>query len=206
MLLQVCHNPSTYDMDLGLYLPDNAATRGEMPTMTDKINGHNHNHNDADPRGRAQDPVAIANYFIEKARADGKHLSIFQLVKLVYLAHGWCLGYTGEPLIRTKAKAWRHGPVVEEVYNAFRPQGIHNIDRPVGEIEPDWSDADKQTIVDAVYEQYSNLHPFTLSAMTHQRGTPWAKTEGRHYAPIDDETIREYYARRVGQKRQKSGN
>ena len=54
-------------------------------------------------------------------------LSILQLVKLVYLAHGWSLGFDRGPLINATAEAWERGPVIPRVYNFYRKQGIHNI-------------------------------------------------------------------------------
>ena len=39
------------------------------------------------------------------------------VLKLVYLCHGWCLGFTGEALINEPVEAWTYGPVVPTVYH-----------------------------------------------------------------------------------------
>ena len=151
----------------------------------------------------ANDPLAIANYFIMRARDKGESLSILQLVKLVYLAHGWSLGFGHGPLIRSTVQAWQHGPVVSEVYNAFRPAGVYNINRLVADDEgnprlPQWKSEAQKADADLVFDRYVKLHPYTLSDLTHARGTPWAMTDPRKYRePIYDEDIEEYYKKRA---------
>ena len=150
----------------------------------------------------AQDPRAIANYFIEVANKRGEKLSILQLIKLVYFAHGWCLGFGHGPLINAPVKAWKAGPVIDEVYDHFRPHGVHEITKPVPDadgnpLRADLTDEQKE-IVDRVYRDYAHLHPFTLSRLTYARATPWAMTRG-HYAPIDNKVIEDYY-RKMSEK------
>jgi uncharacterized phage-associated protein len=73
------------------------------------------------------DPKAIANYFIARAAADGKRLTPLQLIKLVYIAHGWYLGLTGEPLINEPPEAWQYGPVIPSLY----PSSAYSLSSPI---------------------------------------------------------------------------
>ena len=151
--------------------------------------------------GKGHDSRAIANIFVEKAcEAPGK-MGIMSLVKYVYLAHGWTLGYTGRPLICHQVEAWKHGPVVPEVYHAFRGQRFvvtkkaHDYHPEFGELPPytaKLSD-EEQAIVDTVYSRYSQFGAFQLSALTHQTGTPWDQFKDQYYAPIPNSIIRDYY-------------
>ena len=154
-----------------------------------------------DGKQEGKHPLAIANRFVEKAAAVGRPLSILHLVKLVYLAHGWCLGYTGKPLISSPVQAWRHGPVIPEVYNEFRPQGIHNIMTTAsdenGNVYKAALSEREEDILNQVYDAYSPLSASRLSALTHAEDSPWSRARG-YYAPIPDNAIRAYYEKRAG--------
>ena len=147
--------------------------------------------------------LAVANRFVEKAAMEGKPLDILQLVKLVYLAHGWCLGFTDKPLISSPVEAWKYGPVIPEVYEAFRPQGVNIGARALdGNGNPYRAELGEEEvkIVDNVYDAYKSVPPFGLSHLTHAKGTPWSETDG-YYARIPDDRIRAYYKKRVEEGR-----
>ncbi|HHB81002.1 MAG TPA: DUF4065 domain-containing protein, partial [Aliiroseovarius sp.] len=72
----------------------------------------------------AYDARSIANWFVTRAERDGRPLSIMHLLKLIYVAHGWYLETRKAPLIFNRIEAWQYGPVIPDVYNAFRPGGI----------------------------------------------------------------------------------
>lgn len=62
-------------------------------------------------------------------------LSNRELQKLLYLAQGFYLARTGEPLFTEDFQAWRHGPVHSGIYHRFKNYGYHSINRPQ-EIRP----------------------------------------------------------------------
>lgn len=159
------------------------------------------------------DSRAIANRFVDKARAAGKlaepkeipryaerKLDIMTLLKFVYFAHGWYLAYADKPLICHPVECWQHGPVIPQVYFAFRSQGMfirgYAASRPGRPYVVDL-DHDKQAtgIIDFVYKNYSPLSAVKLSEITHREGTPWQQTliftgtRGR----IANDTIKQYY-------------
>ncbi|KQH74402.1 Panacea domain-containing protein [Xylella fastidiosa] len=47
-------------------------------------------------------------------------LTPLQVLKLVYLAHGWCLGVHTQPLIDELVEAWRAGPLIRSLYNVIK--------------------------------------------------------------------------------------
>ncbi len=79
-----------------------------------------------------ENAVAIANYFVRKSLDSGIPVTPMKLVKLVYVAHGWYLGLTGEPLIAEGVQAWKYGPVVPSVYDKFKMYGGSAITEPAG--------------------------------------------------------------------------
>lgn len=54
----------------------------------------------------AHDARAVANYMLAVAEKKGMTLTPMQVLKLVYLAHGWSLAWFGRPLIRDDVEAW----------------------------------------------------------------------------------------------------
>jgi uncharacterized phage-associated protein len=140
------------------------------------------------------DARAVANYFIRKAKEQGIRLSITQLVKLVYLAHGWHLGLYGKPLSRHGVEAWKFGPVIPVVYNAFRGQGVYvEKEFPLPAAEQIFSEEEK-SVMDDVLRMYGCHSPFQLTRITHRRGAPWDTVRAfGYFAPIPDNIIRAYY-------------
>lgn len=151
------------------------------------------------------DSRAIANIFVEKALRHRHSLTILPLVKFVYLAHGWTLGFTGKPLITHKVQAWKYGPVIPEVYYAFsnqepnssavfRKAQEYTVGLGHGPYYEAELDEEQEEMVNLVYGTYSKYSPFQLSAMTHCKGSPWdmVKSKG-HFAVIPNQAIQDYY-------------
>lgn len=130
--------------------------------------------------------LAIANEFLERARRDGVELSNMHVQKLVYLAHGWCLAVNGRELVEDDIEAWDLGPVIRKLYDALRQYKNGPITRPIrwGDDTPFGSkgaeaaqaslDRSEQAVLDMVWNTYKNFQAFQLSALTHERGSPWS--------------------------------
>lgn len=151
------------------------------------------------------DARQIANWFIRRAMSEGEHLSIMQLLKLIYIAHGWFLEITGgAPLIKNKIEAWKHGPVVPDVYREFRGQGIdslqpaHGFDAAI--------DAYSANILEYVYNNYGKVPAIQLSNMTHESGGPWDIASRRYgfFAPITNDLILAHYQEKRRQYQRRS--
>lgn len=129
-------------------------------------------------------PLAIANYFLDKAKAEGKPLSPMKLQKLIYFAHGWHLAlYGGKPLLNEQVQAWDYGPVVPSVYHEFKKFGSGRIEQygtdfdfSKGEIiTPRIPLDDKQTLalLDKIWEVYGKYTGIQLSNLTHEHNSAW---------------------------------
>lgn len=140
------------------------------------------------------DARQIANWFVRRAQQDGKSLSIMSLLKLTYIAHGWHLEMQDAPLFGNKIEAWQYGPVIPDVYNSFRRQGIvvGTTTQTVLDLNLDPADKD---LLEQVWNIYGSLPAFRLSDMTHVPGGPWdiATKTGGNYAKIPDELIKQHY-------------
>ena len=156
------------------------------------------------------DARALANYVLDVA--DRLVLPVYAttLLKVVYFAHGWHLAKFGTPLVAQPFEAWQHGPVVRVVYDQISQMGGEKIKKrlrvfdaqSLGYREPrPLLSASSATLVESVVAAYSVHHPFLLSEMTHEEGSPWiaaweaslgGKSPG---ARIPNEDIRHYFLR-----------
>jgi uncharacterized phage-associated protein len=144
----------------------------------------------------------IANRFIELASRDGGQLTPMQLLKLVFLAHGWMLGLRGRPLIGDKIEAWKYGPVIPDLYTKLKKYRANpvttNIPGPFEKL-----DSDEAGIVYQVYKIYGRLSGPQLSNLTHVEGSPWQSVYRSESAatPIPDNLIGTYYEQQAAKKK-----
>lgn len=127
-------------------------------------------------KGTVQTARAIANYYLARVFQDGSFLTPMQLLKLVYIAHGWNLAINRRPLIDDPVEAWKYGPVIVDLYHGTKKFGPNPVtefisggprDIPQNCIQEDIRLAEK------VLAKYRNWKAFELMEMTHQEGTPW---------------------------------
>lgn len=74
----------------------------------------------------------IAIWFLRENRImkddyDADSISNLKLQKLLYYAQGSYLALTNEPLFNENILAWKHGPVVNEVYQVYKKYGSDGI-------------------------------------------------------------------------------
>lgn len=151
------------------------------------------------------DARAIANYFLERARREGKTLDQMKIQKLVYLANGWHLAIKGEPLIDEQVEAWRYGPVIQSLRDSFRQYGGQPIDAlasylvprvgvnmfdAIEEVVPKIDTANPpdldfvRALLDRVWTVYGKYTGIQLSNMTHEPGTPWDQVNTKYGGEI----------------------
>ena len=152
--------------------------------------------------------VAIANRFLRFAEADDVPVDAMKLQKLVYIAHGWHLGYTGEPLCSELVQAWRWGPVFADLYFAVRRWGNSKITEPVLDFWDEVAvppvpndDSFAARLIEAVWKMYRRYNGVELSELTHQDGTPWSdiisEQRKRWYSEIPDALIANHYSSKL---------
>ncbi len=156
----------------------------------------------------AYDERAIANEFIEIAKAHGKTLTNMQLQKLPYIAHGWSLAILQQPLIKKNPQTWPYGPVYPALYDSLKRYGSGPVTDFIHDGDPAYAGAPRGDIVKAnnltelqnllirrVWEEYGDKDGWTLSAITHKESTPWSKImrEKGAYSEIPNSEIEEHY-------------
>ena len=128
----------------------------------------------------------IANELIRLASKDQRTFNQMQLQELVYIAHGWCLAISGQPLTGDRPEALDHGPEYRRLADALAHCGVDPVTTEIdcGEV---WglSETDatlsheaelsvfEQEILGRVYADYGNLDIRHLAMVTRAKGPPW---------------------------------
>lgn len=143
------------------------------------------------------DSVTVANQFLSLAKGRAGSLTPMQVLKLVYIAHGWNLGLYGRPLIRDDIEAWQYGPVIPRLYNAVRKFRSNPVDGPLRGARNENLDERAADIVEQVYGIYGQMSGPALSRLTHADGSPWDTiyVDGEFGLVIPNDIIEDHYAR-----------
>lgn len=136
----------------------------------------------------------VAEYLLAKAdESVGDGISNLKLQKLVYYAQGYHLALHDGPLFGAPIEAWEHGPVVPELYHAYKQHGPGNI--PLSDdFDPDSYDASAVRLLDEVYDVFGQYSAWKLRNMTHEE-RPWidAYQNGERGRVISHAALREYF-------------
>ena len=148
------------------------------------------------------DALLITNKIIQGARDnDEAPYTPMQLIKMVYIAHGWMLGLFGRPLIKQPVEAWKYGPVVPDVYYAVKHYRHKPVIEHIGGLTKEEFVDYELELIDKIRDVYGQFSGIKLSAITHEPGTPWyqvvlnRKTFGRGVV-IPNSMIEKYYRNR----------
>jgi uncharacterized phage-associated protein len=159
--------------------------------------------------------LAVANYFLDLAKAKGSSLDPMKLQKMIFFAHGWSLAlYDGEKLIDEPIQAWQYGPVVQSVYHEFKSFGGSRIDSLATDIDMasgevitpriPLSDEKRVALLNKIWDIYGNYSGLQLSHLTHLPGSAWSKTRAENpdvrFAVIKDELIKEEFDAKLQQQ------
>ncbi|MDM1757588.1 DUF4065 domain-containing protein [Acinetobacter sp. 256-1] len=139
----------------------------------------------------AHTALQVADKFIRLGMLRDKYFTQMQLLKLVYIAHGWTLATTDQPLIHNQVEAWQYGPVIPELYHELKYNGAKTIQRPILS-EPIVFDKNEEQVIDFTFKNYGKFSAFQLSNITHAANTPWSRTFGKQNL-IPDSLIAAHY-------------
>lgn len=139
--------------------------------------------------------LIIAERILELAKAQGRTLTPMQLLKLVYICHGFSLGLFGRPLTLHNAEAWKFGPVIPELYHAIKQYKSSPVESVAPcAVERTEFDENDSKLIETVYNKYGKLTGVQLSRLTHTKGSPWSKTwTGNSGRDISNDLIEEHY-------------
>lgn len=141
-------------------------------------------------------PLDIAAYIVELSQNTGEPVTNMKLQKLVYYTYAWYAAEKGKPLFEEPIEAWKYGPVVASVYEAYKSFGADVIKAPQ---EGDSKNLDSFTIslIDDIFKVYGGKSAIELVELTHSEA-PWRDTFNPDHqdTPIPFETIMSFYKAR----------
>ena len=143
-------------------------------------------------------PKLVAEYILKLAQQQGNPLTPMQVLKLVYISHGWHLGLYGRPLVNEPIEAWQYGPVIPSVYHRYKKFGGAFISDVSDEL-PVGFDASESSTISQVFTGYGKRSGVSLSSLTHEPGTPWSITveQSGIGATISNDLIEDFYRRQA---------
>ena len=143
------------------------------------------------------DSRTIANRFLALAQERGKQLTPMQLLKLVYIAHGWSLGLYGRALTRDTVEAWQYGPVIPRLYSAIRSYRSSPVTAPLLAPADDHLSPIDESVICQTFDIYGSQSGPGLSRLTHAANTPWHQVyrSGEFGIEIPNDIIADHYQR-----------
>lgn len=157
-----------------------------------------------------KDARAIANYILDEADHIGIVVTNLSLQKILYFAHGWYLTNNKRPLLKQSFEAWEHGPVIRDVYSAFKSHGSNRIRKTrasrfdIQQLKSTQADdvlsEENRIFLRGILEYYGRIDAFKLSHMTHVKEGPWDLVWSQKSKPnikmiITDESIYDYFSK-----------
>lgn len=147
--------------------------------------------------------LCVAQYILDRFMSEYNHsISPMKLNKLVYIAHGYMLGKHSKPLLDENVMAWQYGPIVKSVYHSTKHYRSSHIDKvPGGCLKYEFCIQEKE-VMNQIVKTYAEVTAITLSAATHQEGTPWSETWylNKRASVISNDLIEHFYKKILSQK------
>ena len=139
----------------------------------------------------------IAKQFLTLAGKEGTNIDPMKLLKLVYISHGYYLGFFNKPLFDNRIEAWKHGPVIPDLYHTIKIFGNNAVDERIINLHVGNDDIKKEDkdFLKNLWDAYKKYDGLELSTKTHEKGSPWYKYRDQYESKpqIPDPEIKGYY-------------
>jgi len=137
----------------------------------------------------------IGKYFLSLSDEDaGDLISNLKLQKLVYYAQGFHLAIFDQPLFQERIEAWLHGPVIPDLYHAYKNHGKEGIPVPKY-IDFSIYSEDVKNLLNEVYSVYGQFSAWKLRNMTHSEN-PWKDAINSNRV-ISNSSLKKYFLSQI---------
>ena len=150
--------------------------------------------------------LTVADYLLDRGKnkknADQQPITLktLQLIKLVYLCHGWMLGLYGKPLLVESVEVWRYGPVIAAVYRVARKFTSNTVVGPLTNDKGKFT-KQEQSVMNQVFDVYGKFTGEQLSTLTHAPKTPWSEMEAAGREIIPNDLIQKHFSELAQQQK-----
>lgn len=136
----------------------------------------------------------IANAIIRLSIETGETITNIKLQKLLYYCFAWyaVAVENKEKLFSDSIEAWQYGPVVPNVYHAFKHFGADNISYTEDEIKDMQKDIKflelEKEVITQTFFAYAHRSATELVSLTHKE-TPWIRAFNNEKSRVIDPNI-----------------
>ena len=153
----------------------------------------------------------IAASLAHQAARRGLRLDQLQLQALVYIAHGWRLVLSGEPLTGDRPLITAFGPEYERLAHALRGCGLAPVtERNLPSLSSSILDQDEWELISSIVDTHAKLDAAQLAAVTCEKNSPWhrrlADGLGREIGHLEIRQHVQAYRRASADVRQGNGH
>lgn len=147
-----------------------------------------------------KETIKISYYIIKYCKDKNIDITNLKLLKLLYFCNiEYQLENNGRPMFSEKFLAWRHGPVLQSVYNYFCMGIVLPAEDKINFVFSEIP-SDKKKVLDKVLKIKANKPTWELVEETHIANGPWINVyngnkdnNGICQAEIDYEDIYKFY-------------
>lgn len=139
----------------------------------------------------AKSAADVASYLLHKHGPQGS----MKLQKLVYYCQAYSLAWTGIPMFPERIEAWKHGPVVRELWKQH--SGTFDVQPEDINGDPETLTANDKIVADSIWESLGGFTGWELRRRTHSE-KPWTEAfdprVSYHDEEISHDAMRRFYS------------
>ncbi|ALM83123.1 Panacea domain-containing protein [Bordetella sp. N] len=142
--------------------------------------------------------LQLGSELVRRSAARNQTVTNLAVQKLAYFAHGWHLALLDRPLVDSAFEAWRYGPVLPQLYHAYKAFGNNPIppSHALVASQPGAAlDDVSSALVERVLELYGSQTTKRLVELSHDPKGPWmpAYSDVNVSSTLGDAAIRDYF-------------
>jgi uncharacterized phage-associated protein len=135
----------------------------------------------------------VAHYFLAKANSEGDLITHLKMQKLLYYAQAWYLVNHDKPLFKEQICPWNLGPVIPEIYHAFKKFSASPIIYEATGNEESLFTEDEKNYLDEFYSFFIKFAAHELVNMSHNE-PPWKKAFQNKDDGISIDVMKQFYS------------